>query len=587
MHKKTKIVCTIGPASESVETLTALKQAGMNVARFNFSHGSHEEHLQRFKNVHEVEEKLGERIAIMLDTKGPEIRTNDMKDHQPVFLEEGSTVRVYMHEVEGDSTQFSVTYTELINDVEVGSTILIDDGLVELRVTGVDKADDCIITEVVNSGIIKDKKGVNVPGVSINLPGITEKDADDIRFGLEQGIDYIAASFVRKAEDVMEIRKILEETGHLDVKILPKIESQEGVDNLDTILTASDGMMVARGDLGVEVPAEMVPIYQKEMIRKCNEAGKPVITATQMLDSMERNPRPTRAEASDVANAIFDGTDAIMLSGETAAGKYPVNAVQTMNRIALAMENEAQEYGLAVKKLKEFNQTDVSEAVAQSIAHTARNMGVKTIVAATESGYTARLISKYRPDADILALTFSESSAHKLLMSRGIIPFVVDRPKDTDEMMALATHVAKENGFATDGDHILIAAGVPVGETGMTNIMRIQTVGEELLKGAGIGNRHVVGHVLIADDPETALASATEQTVIVTKDTNEKWNEVFEKAAGVIVEKGGLTGHAAVVSVNSGTPAIIGAEGATEKLHDDQLVTLDTSRGVVYNGSSL
>ncbi|MCI5775720.1 MAG: pyruvate kinase [Aerococcus sp.] len=587
MHKKTKIVCTIGPASESVEMLTALKKAGMNVARFNFSHGSHEEHLQRFKNVHEVEEQLGERIGIMLDTKGPEIRTNDMKDHQPVFLEEGSTVRVYMHEVEGDATQFSVTYTELIDDVEVGSTILVDDGLVELRVTGIDKADDCIITEVANSGIIKDKKGVNVPGVSINLPGITEKDADDIRFGLEQGIDYIAASFVRKAEDVMEIRKILEETGHLDVKILPKIESQEGVDNLDTILTASDGMMVARGDLGVEVPAEMVPIYQKEMIRKCNEAGKPVITATQMLDSMERNPRPTRAEASDVANAIFDGTDAIMLSGETAAGKYPVNAVQTMNRIALAMENEAQEYGLAIKKLKEFNETDASEAVAQSIAHTARNMGVKTIVAATESGYTARLISKYRPDADILALTFSESIAHKLLMSRGVIPFVVDRPNDTDEMMALATHVAKENGFASDGDHILIAAGVPVGETGMTNIMRIQTVGEELLQGAGIGSRQVIGHVLIADDPETALASATDQTIIVTKETNEKWNDVFEKAAGVIVEKGGLTGHAAVVSVNSDTPAIIGAEGATEKLHDDQLITLDTKRGVVYNGSSL
>lgn len=587
MQKKTKIVCTIGPASESIETLTALKQAGMNVARLNFSHGSHEEHLQRFKNIREVEKQLGERIGVMLDTKGPEIRTHNMKDHQPVLLEKGSTVRVYMDEVEGDATQFSITYPELINDVTVGSHILVDDGLIDLLVTEIDSNNNCIVTEVKNSGLIKDKKGVNVPNVSINLPGITEKDEDDIRFGLENGIDFIAASFVRKPEDVMEIREILEETGNLDVMIIPKIESQEGIDNLDGIIAAADGLMVARGDLGVEVPAEMVPIYQKEMIRKCNEAGKPVITATQMLDSMERNPRPTRAEASDVANAIFDGTDAIMLSGETAAGDYPINAVQTMTNIALAVENESEAHGLDTKKLKEYRQTDVSEAVAQSVGHTARNLNIKTIVAATESGYTARLISKYRPNSDILALTFSESIAHKLILSRGVRPYVVARPEDTDEMMALATQVAKEEGYATDGDHIIVTAGVPVGETGTTNIMKIQLVGEEILRGSGVGDRTVVGRVIVAKNAEDALNRMGDNAIVVANETDQSWNDVFTKAAAVITEHGGLTSHAAVLSVNTGVPVIVGAERAMTILHDGQLVTLDTNRGFVYNGASL
>lgn len=586
LDKKTKIVCTIGPASESKETLMELARSGMDVARMNFSHGSHEEHLARIKMVREVEREVGKRIGVLLDTKGPEIRTHDMKDHQPVLLEKGTTVRISMNQVEGTKDLISITYPELINDVKQDSHILIDDGLVDLRVTAIDFDKQEIVTEVENSGIIKDKKGVNVPGVSIGLPGITEKDEDDIRFGLENGIDFIAASFVRKAEDVLEIRKILEETGQEDVQIIPKIESQEGVENLDSILQVSDGLMVARGDLGVEIPVEMVPVYQKEMIRKCNAAGKPVITATQMLDSMQRNPRPTRAEASDVANAILDGTDAIMLSGETAAGDYPIQAVQTMARIAVTTEREDKLRNQAKKVLKEYKNSDVSEAIAQSVAHTARNLNINTIVAATNSGHTARLISKYRPDAYILALTFTERQAHKLLISRGVVPMVIEKPKSTDELTLVATQTAKEYDYAKDGDLILITAGVPVGETGTTNLMKIQMIGERLIEGQGIGNSSVIGHVAKASTPEEAIQKANFNNILVLDRTDERYNEAIEKAGAVIVEHATLTGHAAVMSVNTGTPVLVNAKEAFEVLEEGQLITLDARRGRVYAGAT-
>ena len=329
--RKTKIVCTIGPASENEQTLEKLINAGMNVARLNFSHGDFEEHGNRIKSIRSVAEKLGKNVAILLDTKGPEIRTNNM-ENGGIDLEAGQQLIVSMEEVLGTTEKISVTYPELVNDVHVGSKILLDDGLIELEVKQIEKNE--LYTEVLNNGTLKNKKGVNVPNVSVNLPGITDKDAADIEFGIEQGVDFIAASFVRRVSDVLDIRKLLEKHKATDIQIIPKIENREGVDNIDTILEISDGLMVARGDLGVEIPAEEVPLVQKQLIKKCNALGKPVITATQMLDSMQRNPRPTRAEASDVANAILDGTDAIMLSGETAAGSYPVEAVQTMHNIA-------------------------------------------------------------------------------------------------------------------------------------------------------------------------------------------------------------------------------------------------------------
>jgi pyruvate kinase len=584
MEKNTKIVCTIGPASESVETLVKLIESGMNVARLNFSHGDHEEHLARINNIREASKITGRRVAILLDTKGPEIRTNNMKDHKPVTLEKGSEVRVAMHEVEGDASKFSITYTDLINDVAEGSHILIDDGLVDLLVTAIDTKNNEIVTEVQNTGIIKDKKGVNVPGVSIQLPGITDKDANDIRFGLENDIDYIAASFVRKASDVLEIREILEETGNESVQIIPKIESQEGVDNLAEILSVSDGLMVARGDLGVEIPAEQVPIVQKDMIRQCNLAGKPVITATQMLDSMQRNPRPTRAEASDVANAILDGTDAIMLSGETAAGDYPVESVQTMNRIALVTEGQA----LSKTKIGDLKRddSDMAEAISQSVAYTARSLQVSTIVAATESGHTAKMISKYRPDAKIIALTFSESQARKLVLAWGVEPFVVEKPTSTDEMMSLAGTVAKDSGYAKDGDLIIISAGVPVGEKGTTNLMKIQVIGEKLVSGTGIGEKSVVGHAVIATDAATANANVKPNSVLVVNNTDNDYNDAIKTAAAVIVEKGGLTSHAAVLGIENGVPVIVGATDATSAIQNGQLVTVDARRGIVYAGAT-
>lgn len=584
--KKTKVVCTIGPASEDPETLVELAKAGMDVARMNFSHGDHDEHLARIKAIRRVEREAGKRIAVMLDTKGPEIRTHNMKDHAPVFLEKGKTVNISMTEVEGTQDMISVTYPQLINDVHVDSHILIDDGLVDLRVTDIDFDKGIVTTVVENSGLIKDKKGVNIPGVSVSLPGITEKDEADIRFGLENGIDIIAASFVRKPEDVLEIREILEETGNETVQIIPKIETQEGVDNIDGILQVSDGLMVARGDLGVEIPTEMVPVVQKELIRKCNAAGKPVITATQMLDSMQRNPRPTRAEASDVANAILDGTDAIMLSGETAAGDYPLEAVKTMTRIAMTTERESELRGQAQQALKEYQNSDVSEAIAQSVAHTARNLNIQTIVAATNSGHTARLISKYRPNAMILALTFSESRAHKLLLSRGVVPMVIEKPASTDEMTLLATQIAKEEDYAKDGDLILITAGVPVGETGTTNLMKIQMIGERLIEAQGLGNQSVIGHVVKAQSPEEAIEKANHDNILVVSTTDERYNEAIKKAGAVIVENATLTSHAAVMSVNTGTPVIVNAKDATNILEEGQLITLDARRGMVYDGAT-
>ncbi|RLK63224.1 pyruvate kinase [Atopobacter sp. AH10] len=581
--KKTKIVCTIGPASESVETLTKLMNAGMNVARLNFSHGSHEEHLQRIKNIHEAEAKVGKTVALMLDTKGPEIRTHDMEDGK-ILLEKGAEVRVSMKQVLGTKDRFSITYPELIHDVKEGSRILIDDGLVELRVTGIDKENEDIVATVVNSGVIKNKKGINVPGVQTKLPGITEKDREDIIFGLGQDIDLIAASFVRKAGDVLEIRELLEQHNMSHVLILPKIECQEGLDNIDEILEVSDGLMVARGDLGVEIPAEEVPIEQKRLIKKCNILGKPVITATQMLDSMQRNPRPTRAEAGDVANAIFDGTDAVMLSGETAAGDWPVEAVTTMANICVRTEAELS--NTHNFKMKTFSETDVAEAIGRSVGHTARNLKIATIVAATESGHTARMISKYRPNTNIVAVTFSERVKRSLMVSWGVQPYMAKKPATTDDMFELATQVATKEGFATEGDLILITAGVPVGERGTTNIMKVQAINTELLRGNGVGRHSYVGKAVIAHSAEEANSKLSDGGILVVENTNSDYTEAIRRSGGVIVETGGLTSHAAILGIELHIPVIVGAKDACQLIEDGGLVTIDPRRGIVYKGKT-
>ncbi len=471
--KKTKIVCTIGPASESVDKLVELINAGMNVARLNFSHGDHDEHRARIENIREAIKITGKDVALLLDTKGPEIRTGDMATKE-VLLEKGTNVTVSMEPVLGTKEKFSVTYTDLVNDVNVGSKILLDDGLVELEVTG--KSDSEIYTTVLNTGVLKSKKGVNVPNVSVNLPGITEKDANDIIFGIGEGIEFIAASFVRRPSDVLDIRNLLKEQNAEHIHILPKIENQEGVDNLDAILEVSDGLMVARGDLGVEIPPEDVPLVQKDMIKKCNALGKPVITATQMLDSMQRNPRPTRAEASDVANAIFDGTDAIMLSGETAAGDWPVEAVTTMKNIAEKTETGL-DYAAMLNRLSKESETTVTDAIGQAVAHTALKLNVAAIVTSTVSGHTARVVSRYRPAAPIIAVTSDEHVAKKLSLAFGVLPVLSEPTETTDDMLQIAEKKALESGLVKEGDVIVISAGVPVSKPGTTNLMQVHVVG--------------------------------------------------------------------------------------------------------------
>lgn len=472
--KKTKIVSTLGPASNSLETISALIEAGANVFRFNFSHGDHEEHLQRMNLVRQAEQATGRPVGIMLDTKGAEIRTTVQAEGKIPFAI-GDVVRISMDDsIEGTKEKIAVTYPGLFGDVQVGGHVLFDDGLLDFEILEKDEANNELVCKVLNEGVLGSRKGVNAPGVSINLPGLTEKDKEDIRFGLQHEINFIAASFVRKAADVLEIREMLAEAGMEHVQIIPKIESQEGIDNAEEIIQAADGLMIARGDMGVEIPAENVPLVQKALIKRCNELGKPVITATQMLDSMQDNPRPTRAEASDVANAVFDGTDATMLSGESANGDYPVEAVSTMARIDMKAEEVVRDHKEFT--LPSFDEDDVTEAIGRAVAVTANNLGIKTIVAPTESGYTARMISKYRPNADILALTPSERTLHGLTVNWGVQPMLVERPATTDDMFELAEKSAVEAGLAQKGDYILIVAGLPMGKQGTTNMMKIQEV---------------------------------------------------------------------------------------------------------------
>lgn len=579
--RKTKIVCTIGPASESEEMLEKLMNAGMNVARLNSSHGSHEEHKARIDTIRKVAKRLNKTIGLLLDTKGPEIRTHNMKDGL-IVLEKGKEVIVSMNEVEGTPEKFSVTYENLINDVNIGSYILLDDGLVELQVKEINKDKGEVKCDILNTGELKNKKGVNLPGVKVNLPGITDKDADDIRFGIKENVDFIAASFVRRPSDVLDIRQILEEE-KAEITIFPKIENQEGIDNIEEILEVSDGLMVARGDMGVEIPPESVPMVQKDLIRKCNKLGKPVITATQMLDSMQRNPRATRAEASDVANAIYDGTDAVMLSGETAAGQYPEEAVKTMRNIAVSAE-AAQDYKKLLSDRTKLVETSLVNAIGVSVAHTALNLNVKAIVAATESGSTARTISKYRPHSDIIAVTPSEKTARQCAIVWGVNPVVKEGRKTTDALLNNAVATAVETGRVSNGDLIIITAGVPTGEKGTTNMMKIHLVGDEIAKGQGVGRGSVVGHAIVADSASDLEGKDLSDKVIITNSVDETLVPYVEKAIGLITEENGITSPSAIIGLEKGIPTVVGVEQATKEIKNDMLVTLDASQGKVFEG---
>lgn len=578
--KRTKIVCTLGPASQNEEVLKDLMINGLNVCRFNFSHGSHEEHKSRMDMVKKIRTELNKPIAILLDTKGPEIRTGNFADPE-VLLEEGSEFTITMDDVIGTKEKCTVSYKGLADDVKEGDTILIDDGLVGLKVQSVENGNIKCIVE--NSGIVKNHKGVNVPGVKINLPAITPKDISDIEFGIEEGIDMIAASFVRKASDVLAIREILEKNNAGDILILSKIENQEGVENIDEILQVSDGIMVARGDLGVEIPTEEMPIVQKMIIKKCNELAKPVITATQMLDSMIRNPRPTRAEVTDVANAIYDGTDAIMLSGETAAGKYPVEAVKVMASIAKRIE-ETLDYDRILKE-KARNNATVTDAISHATCTTAVDLNATAIITSTSSGYTAKMVSKFRPQAPIIAATNSESVMRKLALTWGVYPIKSASAGNTDEVIEKSIEASKEAGYIKNGELVVITAGVPVGVSGTTNLIKVHVISEVLGNGVGIGNGTVEGIARIADS-NGEIKDFQKGDIIIAKSTDKDMNKYIEDAAAIVTEFGGMTSHAAIVGLNLNTPVVVSVSDITETVKDGDIITVDAKAGIIYKGSS-
>lgn len=472
--KKTKIVCTIGPATESKEMIKALALNGMDVARLNFSHGSHEEHLKKINTIKEVREELNIPIAILLDTKGPEIRTKSLKDEESVFLEIGQTFVLTTEDVVGDETRVSVTYDKITEeeDIQVGTTILIDDGLIELEVNEITETD--LICTVVSGGELSNKKGINIPNSSLNLPPITNKDKEDIYFGVNHGLDFIAASFVRNADAVNEIREILKDCNS-NMAIISKIENREGIDNIDEIIEVSDGIMVARGDLGVEIAAEELPFLQKEIIKKCNERFKPVITATQMLDSMIRNPRPTRAEASDVANSIYDGTDAIMLSGETAMGRYPLQAIRMMVKIAVDTEKHLP-YDEFLKSNIKRKDKNISVAVAHSAVTTALSIDAELIIASTFSGFTTRIVSKLRPEATVIGLSPLKRTLRKMQLYWGVIPLETGEVNSTDNLLASAVKSVKEADYVKKDDFIVLTAGVPTGVAKLTNMIKVEEI---------------------------------------------------------------------------------------------------------------
>jgi pyruvate kinase len=579
--RKTKIICTLGPAVDNPEILERLMRKGMDVARMNFSHGDHDEHKKRLENFKKVRDKLGLPIPMLLDTKGPEIRIGRFESGEATLVE-GHPFTLVHDDILGDNTKVSVTYKELYKDVSRATRILINDGLIELEVEQIRGKD--IHCTVRNGGSIGDKKGINVPGVEINLPSLTDKDIEDIQFGIENGFDFIAASFVRKAQDVMEIKKILEKKDGHGIMVIAKIENRQGVDNIDEILKVSDGIMVARGDLGVEIPVEEVPIVQKMLIDKCYRNGKPVITATQMLDSMIRNPRPTRAEASDVANAIFDGTSVIMLSGETAAGKYPLESMDTMARIALKAEK-------AINYWKEFSamrydmEVSITNAISHATCTTAMDLDAVAIVTVTQSGRTARMISRFRPDCPIIATTTSQMVQRQLNMSWGVTPFLVRVAQSTDEMFDMGVDKALESGLAKNGDVVVITAGVPAGISGTTNILKVQTVGKVLVRGNGTGTGVFTGELCVVRTPQEAEELFKDGNILVAPYTSNEMLPVIKRASAVIVEESGANVHASIVGMALEIPVITGAENAVQILKQGSVVTVDSDRGIVYYGS--
>ncbi|MDR1961612.1 MAG: pyruvate kinase [Gracilibacteraceae bacterium] len=571
--RRTKIICTMGPASDAPETVGKMIAAGMNIARLNFSHGNHEEHAKRIHTLRMEALKADYDLGILLDTKGPEIRTGTMPD-DGVELAAGQDFTLDLLEETGSVSRVSINYEDLWRDVKEGDSILLDDGLIELGVLAA--RDSEILTRVINGGRLKSRKGVNVPEVAIQLPALTEKDVADIVFGIEQQVDFIAASFTRKAADVLEVRTVVEQHGAA-IKIIAKIENREGLANIDQILEVADGIMVARGDLGVEIPVEEVPICQKEIIRKCNDAGKPVVVATQMLDSMMRNPRPTRAETSDVANAIIDGADAIMLSGETAAGAYPLQSLEIMAKIA----GRTEEIMFQKSEPQISYHPNVAEAIGHASTTIARDLGASAIITPTQSGITARMISKFRSKAPVVAATPLAATARALSINWGVYSVLIPEIQETDELLSVSVNEALAKNYVKTGDVVVLTAGVPVGKVGATNLIKVQVVGNVLGRGLGIGRERYTGTVNTSLEADEFRAG----DILVAPYTDLEHISVMSKAGAVIVESGGLTSHAAIAALQFGIPTIVGVQDAMLNMKNGATITVDALTGVVYEGA--
>ena len=579
--RKTKIICTLGPSTDKGDVLRELIANGMNVARFNFSHGSYEEHGGRLANLKALREELGKPVAALLDTKGPEIRLKEFKNGVEM-LEVGQTFTLTTREVEGTKEICSITYKDLPHDVHEGGTIMLDDGLIMLRIEKVTDTD--ITCTVLNSGKIKTKKGVNVPGVHLSMPYLSQKDREDIIFGIQNGFDFIAASFVRTAQDVYDIRNLLNEYDS-NIRIIAKIENREGVNNIDSILSAADAVMVARGDLGVEIDFTELPGIQKNIIDRSFSFGKPIVTATQMLDSMMVNPRPTRAEISDVANAIYDGTSAIMLSGETAAGAYPVEALKTMSAIAERTENEPH-YRDERFKDAAHGQISVSDATAHAACLTARDVNAAAIVTVSESGNTARLLSKYRPTQPIIACVMNEQVQRQLSLSWGINTLLMGPAKSTDELIEMSTALAQKNGYLHNGELAVVTAGVPVGVSGTTNMIKIHMVGNCLSTGVGVGRENAdltsaSGKACVCRTLDEVRAKFKPGMVLVVPSTTNEMLEYVRDAAALVVEEAGLNSHAAIAGKALLKPTIVGALGACSHIRDGLDIAVDCAHGSV------
>ena len=575
--RKTKIICTLGPASESEEVIRELMLAGMNVARLNFSHGTHEEQRGKLERVKRVREELGLPVALLLDTKGPEIRTGEFEKGK-VELKKGQTFVLTTEDVLGNEGKVSITYKNLVKDVQEGDSILIDDGLIGLKVVKVTEKE--IICSVENGGTVSNKKGINVPGVELKMPFISKKDKDDILFAVKEGFDYIAASFTRTADDILEIRRILEENNCNFIKIIAKVENDQGIKNVDEILRVADGVMIARGDMGVEIPLEEVPSIQKKLIRKAFETGKPIITATQMLDSMMKNPRPTRAEVSDVANAVYDGTGAVMLSGETAAGLYPVEAVEAMAAIALSTEENIN-YQNRLREEAPSAVPSVTSSISYATCTTATSLHCAAIIPVSKSGRTARMISRFRPPVPIICCTNSVRSQRRLSLVWGVCPLVVPEADSTDALFAGAVEAAQKAGLVKNGDMVVLTAGLPLGVSGTTNLLKVEVIGDLLLSGTGVTRKCVTGPVVVCKDAQEALKSVSNGDILAVPYTTNEMMPAIRRLSGLITEQGGLDSHAATSALALDIPAVVGAVNATALLKSGSCVTLDAATGTV------